>query len=115
MFVKSTNELWLHLRDPKDNYDIILVDLSKRELQIEQVLQTIRRNERYGLLPIVALSAHAELPDVVHQVCSYAVPLPASNLALREAFVWCFSRRSVTKVDRSAEASTLAIEGLVPR
>merc|ERR1719263_1085130 len=59
-FSKSSNDLAMKLRDPKDQYDVLLIDLSKRELLVEKVLQSVRSHERYGLLPIIAVSAEPE-------------------------------------------------------
>lgn len=93
MFAKTSNDLWLKLRDPKECYDVFFLDLSKRELQVEQVLQIIRQDERYGLLPIVAVAAESELKEVVKLSCSYAVYMPLSTPVLREALLWCLDRR----------------------
>lgn len=103
VFVKSSNDLWSKLRAPKEQYHVLFLDLSKRDLQVERVLQAILQDERYGLLPIVVLSAEMELAEVVKQSCSYVAYLPLSNIVLRQALVWCLDRAGAMKLAGSVE------------
>jgi len=94
-FVKSTNDLWSRFRNQKEQYDGMLLDLSKKELRPEPLLQTIRSHDRYGKLPIVVLSEHRELPDIVRSSCSFVVFMPLAASMLREALLWCYHRPAV--------------------
>jgi len=97
-FVKTSNELWPRLRDTKEEYHALLVDLSKNELPIEAILRTIRHDSRYGKLPIVVMSGARDLPEMVRASCSFVVFLPLAAGMLREALVWCFDRASIQKL-----------------
>jgi CheY-like chemotaxis protein len=97
-FIKSTSELWQRLRDAKENYDILLLDLTKSELQVEAIVRTIRSMEKYMHLPIVVLSGDRDLSDFVKNSCSFVVFLPLAPGMLREALVWCFDRKSAQKL-----------------
>jgi CheY-like chemotaxis protein len=97
-FIKTSNDLWPRLRDPKEQYHALLIDLTKSELPIEAILRTIRQDARYGNLPIVVLSSDRNLSDVVRACCSFVVFLPLAATMLREALVWCFDRASVQKL-----------------
>lgn len=103
VFVKSSNDLWFRLCAPKEHYHVLFLDLSKRDLQVERVLQAIIQDERYRLLPIVVLSAETELAEVVQQSCSYVAYLPLSNTVLRQALVWCLDRAGAMKLAGAAE------------
>jgi len=94
-FVKSTSELWQRMRDAKEQYHALIVDLGKSELQVETFVRTIRGHERYGQLPVVVLSDDRELPDLVRQSCSFVVFHPLAASMLREALLWCFDRRAM--------------------
>lgn len=126
-FVKSTSELWQRMRDAKEQYHALIVDLGKNELQVETFVRTIRGHERYGQLPVVVLSDDRELPDLVRQSCSFVVFHPLAASMLREALLWCFDRRamqattgyspmplaltstSITDASTMAEASNLSV------
>jgi len=96
-FIKTSNDLWMRFKEPKEHYDTLLLDLAKRDMQTAVVLQTIRQDNRYGLLPIVALSEKGALPDIVRQRCNYVVYLPLSVPVLKEALIWCLDRRCSEK------------------
>jgi CheY-like chemotaxis protein len=102
-FIKSSNDLWPRLRDPKEQYHALLIDLSKNELPIAAILRAIRQDARYAKLPIVVLSEDRNLPDVVRAACSFVVFLPLAAGMLREALVWCFDRASIQKLYKSEE------------
>jgi CheY-like chemotaxis protein len=108
-FIKSTNDLWQRLRDGKEQYDMLLIDLTKAELQIEPMLRTIRSQEKYQHLPIIVLSLDRELPEVVRNSCSFVVFLPLAPQMLREALVWCFDRKSIQKQYQSEESLELEV------
>jgi len=105
VFTKSSHDLWTKLRDTKECYHALLIDLSKRELQVEQLLHVIREDRRYGSLPIVALSAEMDIPEVVRQYCTYVVYTPLSNVALRQALLWCLDRLAAMKLAGPVESS----------
>lgn len=97
-FLKTSNDLWPRLRDAKEQYHALLIDLSKNELPIEAILRTIRQDSRYGKLPIVVLSGDRILSEMVRASCSFVVFLPLAAAMLREALVWCFDRTSIEKL-----------------
>jgi len=106
VFIKSSNDLWFHLRDSQEEYHVLLLDLTKNELQVEPMLRTIRQHTRYGGLQIIVLSQEHEMTEMVRSCCSFAVFLPLAASMLREALVWCFDRKSGRKlfpVDESQE------------
>jgi len=94
-WVKSTAELWQRLYDAKEHYSALLLDLSKVELEVESVLNTIKQLERYCRMPIIVISTRRELPELVRTVCSFVVFLPLSAATLRESLLWCFDRHTV--------------------
>lgn len=109
-FVKSTNELWHRLRDAKEEYHTLLLDLTKSELQAEPLLRTLRSHNRYGGLPIVALAGARELAEPVRRSCSFVCFLPLSSMMLREALLWCFDRKelngSYKRQDKTTQKSS---------
>eukprot|EP00931_Biecheleriopsis_adriatica_P064340 TRINITY_DN39136_c0_g1_i3.p1 TRINITY_DN39136_c0_g1~~TRINITY_DN39136_c0_g1_i3.p1 ORF type:complete len:542 (+),score=126.31 TRINITY_DN39136_c0_g1_i3:139-1764(+) len=122
-FVKSTSELWIRMRDAKEQHHGLIVDLQKQELDVESLVRTVRAHERYGQIPIVVLSKDWELPNLVRQSCSFVVFHPIAASMLREALLWCFDRASVQAsfdtsnplaVKDSAQASGLSVIGSVP-
>lgn len=94
-FVKNTVELWQRLRDAKEEHHLLIVDLTKSELQIESFVKMIRQHERYNMLPIVVLSANHDLPEVVRSSCSFVVFFPLAAATVREALLWCFKPRAL--------------------
>lgn len=96
-FIKTSNDLWTRLRDGKEHYDILLIDLTKNDLQIEPLLRTIRQGKS-SQMPVVVLSLDRDLPEVVRTCCSFVVFLPLAAQMLREALVWCFDRKSVQQL-----------------
>merc|ERR1712048_1272049 len=76
---------------------MLLIDLTKSELQTEPLLRTIQQDARYGQIPVIVLSADRELPEFVRNSCSFVVFLPLSASMLREALVWCFDRKTVQR------------------
>lgn len=98
VFLKSSNDLWHRMRDSKEDYHVLLLDLTKSELQVEPMLRTIRQHTRYSDLQIIVLSQEQELPEAVRNSCSFAVFLPLAASMLREALVWCFDRKSGRKL-----------------
>lgn len=94
-FVKTTNDLWAKLRDSKEQHHLLVIDLCKHDLQVENVLRTVRQHAGYERLPIVVLSADEQLPDVVRTSCSYVIFKPLAASMVREALVWCFDRRAL--------------------
>lgn len=116
LFIKNSKDLWQRLRAPKEKYDILLLDLTKTELNIDGMLRTIRQQENYAQLPIVVLSLERELSDAVRSNCSFVVYLPLSASMIREALVWCFDdRKSVQKVFQSEESQEVQLlEGKAP-
>lgn len=97
-FIKTSSDLWQRLREGKESYDVLVIDMTKSELQIEPMLRAIRQQERYSQLPIVVLSLERELSEVVRNNCSFVVFLPLAAPMLREALVWCFDRKSAQKL-----------------
>jgi CheY-like chemotaxis protein len=104
MFSNSSQNLWMKLHDPKETFSILFLDLSKKELQVERLLQVIRQDRKYAAVPIVVMSLELALPECVRQHCNYVIYLPFSPTSLREALVWCFDRRCAEKVFRSSDA-----------
>lgn len=98
VFIKTTNDLWKRLRDGKEEFHLLLLDLTKAELQVEPLLRTLRQVEKYRDLQIIVISQDHDLPEVVRNSCSFAVFLPLAAQMLREAFVWCFDRKSGHKL-----------------
>lgn len=94
-FVRTTAELLKRLREAKEQYHALIIDLSKTELEVEGLVKTVRGHDRYGQLPIVVLADERELPDLVRQSCSFVVFFPLSATMLREALLWCFDRKSL--------------------
>lgn len=94
-WVKSTTELMQRFYDAKEHYSALLLDLSKSELDVESLLTTVTKLERYGSIPIIVLSTERELPEMVRVICSFAVFLPLSASTLRESLLWCFDRHVV--------------------
>lgn len=92
-FVKSTNALWKQLRDPKERYDVLVLDLAMSDLRVEDMLRTVRNHVGYERMPIVVLSADRELSDMVQRSCSFVVYRPFSAKTLRESLLWCLDRR----------------------
>lgn len=94
-FVRTTAELLKRMREAKEQYHALIVDLSKTELEVEGLVRTVRGHDRYGQLPMVVLANERELPDLVRQSCSFVVFFPLSATMLREALLWCFDRKSL--------------------
>jgi len=94
-FVKSTNELVQRLADKKEHHDALLVDLSKKEMQIESVMRLIRGHQKYGKMPVIVISSDHDLPELVRKECSFVVFKPLALPTLREALVWCFDRKTL--------------------
>merc|ERR1712194_442700 len=95
VFVKTKAELVSRLGDMKENYHALLLDLSKKELQVENLLPVLRDHQRYNRLPIIVLSGQTELSDVVRNSCSFVVFFPLAAVMLREALLWCFDRKAL--------------------
>merc|ERR1719291_1505305 len=79
----------------KETYQALLLDLSKKELQVESLLPVLREHTRYSRLPIIVLSGQAELSEVVRNSCSFVVFFPLAAAMLREALLWCFDRKAL--------------------
>lgn len=94
-YVRSTNELWHRLRDAKEHFHCLLLDLSKNDLPVESLLTALRAHYRYGEIPVVALAEDRNLSETVQKLCSFVVFLPLSVGMLRESLLWCLDRRSV--------------------
>lgn len=92
-FVKSSPALWKQLRETKEHHDVLIIDLAKTDMQVEDILRTVRHHSGYERMPIVVLSADRELSEVVQQSCSFVVFRPLSAKMLREALLWCIDRR----------------------
>merc|ERR1712113_764640 len=95
VFVKSKAELVSRLGDIKESYHALLLDLSKKELQVESLLPVLREHQRYNRLPIIVLSAQSDLSEVVRNSCSFVVFFPLAAAMLREALLWCFDRKAL--------------------
>jgi CheY-like chemotaxis protein len=104
MYSNTSQNLWMKLRNSKETYSILLIDLCKKDLQVERLLQAIRHDRRYSAVHIIVMSIELELPECVRQHCSYVIYLPFSPAALREALVWCFDRHCAERIFRSSEA-----------
>mmetsp|Transcript_33877 Transcript_33877/g.100628 ORF Transcript_33877/g.100628 Transcript_33877/m.100628 type:complete len:963 (-) Transcript_33877:47-2935(-) len=113
VFLKNSNDLWRRFSDPKEQHHALLLDLEKTELQVESLLTTIRGHNRYGKLPIVVLSEQRELPQLVHENCSFVVFQPLAATTLREALLWCFDRK-VLAVTGKYEVSASALTDATP-
>merc|ERR1712032_1721025 len=93
VFAKSTVDLWQRLRDGKETYHILILDLEKSDLQVETVLRTARQYDRYTNLPVVVLSPQdRELSEFVQQSCSFVVFKPLVLSMIRDALLWCLNR-----------------------
>merc|ERR1712032_360039 len=96
VFAKSTVDLWQRLRDPKEMYHVLFLDLEKSDLQVETVLRTARQFEKYTNLPVVVVSpSDRELSDFVQKSCSFVVFKPLVLSMIRDALLWCFNRSAL--------------------
>jgi len=115
VFIKTTNEIWARMREPKETYHMLIVDLTKSELQIEPMLRTVRQDTRYGQLPIVVFAGDRELSEMVRSTCSFVVFLPLAAPMLREALVWCFDRKSIQKFFQREEQQEEDVQCVIGR
>merc|ERR1712072_9443 len=95
-FVKSSTSTWQRLQDPKDSFHVLIWDLAKSEVMVDEMLKNTRAHPRYSRMHIIVLSAEKDLPETVRVACSYAVFHPVAPSMLREALLWCFDRRVLT-------------------
>merc|ERR1711879_379743 len=96
VFAKSTVDLWQRLRDAKERYHVLFLDLEKSDLQVETVLRTARQFERYENLPVVVLSpTENELSEFVQTSCSFVVFKPLVLSVVRDALLWCFNQSAL--------------------
>merc|ERR1712217_120306 len=96
VFAKSTVDLWQRLRDQKDLFHVLFLDLEKSDLQVETVLRTARQFGRYEHLPVVVLSpSDMELSDFVQHNCSFVVFKPLVLSMIRDSLLWCFNRAAL--------------------
>jgi DNA-binding NtrC family response regulator len=94
-FVRTSTELLKRMQDPREAYKAFIFDLSKADLQADNLVKCCREHGRYGSSPIVVLSEERELSELVRTKCSYAVFFPLLVSMLRESLLWCFDQKSL--------------------
>lgn len=105
-FVKSSTATWQKLQAPKESFHALIWDLTKTEVSVDELLKNIRAHDRYSRLPVIVLSKQGELAETVRMACSFVVFHPVVPSMVREAFLWCFDRRTLTGMASKQETLT---------